>query len=294
VLFVAQGIGFGQGWSFTDRRVPGMSQADVHNPFSRGYVDMTPFGRTRYYSSGPGFYGHSHHGHFHSGLHFGGASYWDYGYYAAPPYRLDLWQPPLLPQPPLAFGGGAGGNLPPIGAGQGGPIAPQLNPAPKPAKPRVANPEAVARAARLLSAGDEQFAAQRYRDANAQYRTATETAGDLVEAFFRRGQALLAMNQYELAGDAFKRGLRLGDKWPQASFDLAELYGENQVAKVSHLEAVAAAAEERPLDGTLLLMVALQLHFDGQQERSLPFFRKAAELLPGDELNLSVVLRPAK
>jgi tetratricopeptide (TPR) repeat protein len=180
------------------------------------------------------------------------------------------------------------------------PPAPNFVPAPQtgeagnvPRIPRAANPEAVARAARYLSAGDEHFAAQRYRDANARYRTATETAPDLVEAFFRQGQALLAGGQFELAAKAFQRGLRLGDNWRQADFNLAELYGDNQVAKTAHLEAVAAAAEDAPQDGALLLLVALQLYFDGQQERSLPFFRRAEALLPEEDLNLEAVLNAA-
>jgi tetratricopeptide (TPR) repeat protein len=159
-------------------------------------------------------------------------------------------------------------------------------------RPRVVNPVSLARAGRFLSTGDEHFAAQRYRDANARYRSATEAAPDLVEAFFRQGQALMALGQFELANRAFQRGLKLGDKWPQADFSLAELYGANQVAKMAHMEALAAAAGDAPQDGTLLLLVALQLYFDGQQDRSLPFFRKAAALLANEELNLDAVLKP--
>lgn len=279
----------------TDRRVPGMQQADVHNPFSPGYVDMTPGGFTRRFSSG-GFSFGSRNFFFGAGSApglWGGPNCFDFGCCAAPPYRLEYWVDPLPPRAPLRVGPLA--NLPGAGAGQGGAglLPPQPNLPEKRTRQRTSSPQAVARAARMLGAGDEHFAAQRYRDANAQYRSATETAS-LTEAFFRRGQALLAMNQYELAGEAFKRGLRLGDKWPQASFGLAKLYGDNQVAKLAHLEALAAAAEDAPHDGTLLLMVGLQLYFDGQGDRAQPFFRKASELLPGDELNLDAVLQPGK
>jgi tetratricopeptide (TPR) repeat protein len=160
-----------------------------------------------------------------------------------------------------------------------------------PLRVKPVNAQALARAGRFLSAGDDHFAAQRYRDANAQYRSATEAAPNLPEAFFHQGQALLAMGQYELAGKAFQRGMKISDNWPRADFNLTNLYGANQVAKAAHMEAVAAAAGDEPRDGTLLLLVGLQLYFDGEQERAMPFFRKAQTLLPGEELNLEAVLQ---
>jgi tetratricopeptide (TPR) repeat protein len=306
--------GFAQsGRSFTDRPVPGMRQMDRHNPFSPGYVDMTPGGYARRQFNGLA-YGAPPYRSYSGGTFFYGSGpvgydylmsepYFNYGYYG--PLDYGYAYAPLAPYP-LAIPAESLFGLGPVlnmlgaaGAAASSPapnvlVAPQPNPVEKlPGRPRASNPEAIARAARFLSAGDEHFAAQRYRDANARYRTATETAPDLVEAFFKQGQALVASGQFELAGKAFKRGLRLGDKWPQARFDLAELYGDNQVAKTAHLEAVAAAAEAAPHDGTLWLLAALQLHFDGQQQRAVPFFRRAAELLPGEELNLAAVLQPA-
>lgn len=282
-----------QGRSFTDRPVPGMRQMDRHNPFSPGYVDMTPGGyaRRQFYAASYGYGSYRDYGSGPVGygcLDF--APCFDDGYcgYDFSPYPL------LIPSESM-FGLGPMMNM--LGAAAATAPAPHVLIAPQakgfdrePGQPRVSNPEAVARAARYLSAGDEHFGAQRYRDANARYRSGTETAPDLVEAFFKQGQALLASGQFDLAGKAFKRGLRLGNKWPQAMFNLADLYGNNQVAKTAHLEAVAAAAEDAPLDGTLWLLVALELHFDGQQERALPFFRRAAELLPDEELNLDAVI----
>jgi hypothetical protein len=293
------------GRSFTDRPVPGMRQMDRHNPFSSGYVDMTPGGyarrqfspcyadfgsRTFFYGSGPADYGYSVWDPCFDYGCYGPACGYDYGPIA--PYPLAIPSESLFGLGPVlnmlgAAGAAASPPVPNVA------IAPDIKPTEKVLKPRTSGAEALARAGRFVSAGDEHFAAQRYRDANARYRTATETAPDLVEAFFRQGQALLAGGQFELAGKAFKRGLRLGSRWPQAQFDLAELYGDNQVARNAHLEAVAAAAENAPQDGTLWLLVALELHFGGQQERALPFFRRAAELLPGEELNLEAVLQPA-
>jgi tetratricopeptide (TPR) repeat protein len=265
------------GRSFTDRPVPGMRQMDRHNPFSPGYVDMTPGGFARRQAAGSTYGFRPGHSHNASAYYYGGMGYdffapepyFDYGYFAPLPW---------LPPDPL-LGLGPAMNAP-------GAAAPQ---APLGPKPRPLNPEALARAGRFLSAGDEHFAAQRYRDANTRYRSATEAAPDLAEAFFRQGQALVAMGQYELAGKAFKRGMKLSDKWPQADFNLTELYAANQVAKTAHLEALAAAAGDNPRDATLLLLVGLQLYFDGQQERSRAFFRKAEPLLAGEALNLDAV-----
>lgn len=279
-------IALSQSGSFTNRPVPGMRQMDRHNPFSRGYVDMTPGGYARRQWFSPG-YGYSQYG--YSTFYYGSAPL-GLGYYYGPPVYFDFG---YYPQP-WDFGYSWSDPYPPIAtAPLPQPLVAPENVEPKlPGKPRPSNPEAVARAARYLTAGDEHFAAQRYRDANARYRTATETAPDLVEAFFRQGQALLATTQYELAGKAFKRGLRLGPKWPQASFDLADLYGANLAAKSAHMEALAAAAGDAPHDGTLWLLVGLELYFDGQRERALPFFRKAASLLAdADELNLDGVLK---
>ncbi len=272
--------------SFTDRPVPGMRQMDRHNPFSPGYVDMTPGGSARRQLYGPG-YGYSFWPTYSSTFYFGGPI--DYGYFEPAPYfGYDYFGPPL------SFDYGAFDAYPIIPWAPPALLPPEQGAA-VPSKPliktRPLNAEALARAGRYLSAGDEHFAAQRYRDANARYRSATEAA-DLVEAFFRQGQALVATGTYELAGKAFKRGMKLSDKWPQANFSLTELYGANQVAKGAHMEALAAAAGDAPHDGTLLLLVGLELYFDGQQERSLPFFRKAEALLAGEGLNLNAVLKP--
>ena len=57
-----------QGGSFTDRPVPGMRQADRHNPFSPGYVDMTPGGyaRRQAFRHGGGFSSFGAHRHFYA------------------------------------------------------------------------------------------------------------------------------------------------------------------------------------------------------------------------------------
>jgi tetratricopeptide (TPR) repeat protein len=162
----------------------------------------------------------------------------------------------------------------------------------RPAEPqvRVSNAEARARAWRFIGFGDTHFSAQRFRDANQRYRSAAEAAPDLVEAHFRQAQALVATGQFDLAARTFKRGMALGPGWPQADFSLTELYGENRLAKTSHLERLALAAEAEPENADLLLVVGMQLYFDGQQERAAPFFRQAATQLADAGLHLDKLI----
>jgi tetratricopeptide (TPR) repeat protein len=300
----------GQSHSFTNRPVPGMRQADRHNPFSPGYVDMTPggFARRNGYYGGSGFsFGYPTGSYYYSPGYgdfygagpsfFGDEGFFNppYGYGYDPGYPLYVAPEALFGQGPIWNGLDALPQANPGANPNGAIVAPRDNPPIKQSpKPRIANAESLARAGRLIGAGDDHFAAQRYRDANERYRNATEAAPDLVEAFFRQGQALLATGLYELAGKAFKRGMKLEPNWSEADFELARLYGENQIAKTAHLEAVAAAAAEQPHDANLLLLVAIQLHFGGQPERARPIFQKAVGRLGDEGLNLDAVLAAAE
>jgi hypothetical protein len=310
-----------QGGSFTDRTVPGMQQADRHNPFSRGYTDMTPGGYARrqaggysgrsypggnYYFGGPSFYG----GYYGPGYFGSAPGYYDggYGYYGGPwdyDYGYGYLPPPLYPLTIPAetlYGPRALWNQLGVGAPVASPttnnilVVPPAKDAARKAvvQPRPVNAETQARAGRMLSTGDDHFVGQRYREANERYRTATETAPDMAEAYFRQGQALVALGQYDLAAKAFQRGLKLGPLWKDAAFKLRDLYGDNELAKTSHMEALAAAAEEQPHDGQLLLLVGLQLYFDGQPDRARPFLERANGILLDDSLHLDAVLKPAK
>jgi hypothetical protein len=286
-----------RGQGFTNRPVPGLSQMDRHNPFSSRYVDMTPGGYARragFLGAGPvGFsIGYSG-GLFCFDGYPGCGDCWPCGYGSAPyDCGYSLAAPIVVPQDPW-FG------LPPPGVFDLGGLAQPAPPAlaaPADAgealEPQVreSNAEARARAWRFLGFGDTHFLAQRFRDANPRYRSATEIAPDLVEAHFRHGQALLATGQFELAARAFKRGMALGPAWTEAEFSLAQLYGENRLAKTSHMERLALAAEQQPENADLLLLVAMQLYFDQQPQRAAPFFRRAATQLAGANLHLDGVL----
>lgn len=157
---------------------------------------------------------------------------------------------------------------------------------------RGTSPESLTLAGKFIGFGDNNFAAQRYNDANQRYKKAAEIAPGLADAYFRQGFALIAMGRYESAVKALKRGLDIEPKWAQYDFRLATLYRDSDMAKRAHLDALAKAATEAPTDVDLLFLVGVFLYFDGQTERAAPFFQRAAQL--GDSPHLKGFLAQGK
>ena len=61
----------------------------------------------------------------------------------------------------------------------------------------------------MIAEGDELFRAQNFHSALQKYKLAASTAPDLAEAFWRKGHALVATHNYDLATTAFKRAIAL-------------------------------------------------------------------------------------
>jgi tetratricopeptide (TPR) repeat protein len=163
---------------------------------------------------------------------------------------------------------------------------PALAPAPEPAppgQPKATNPEQKAKAGKFLTFGDTNFASQKYLAALGRYKTAAQVAPDLGEPYFRQGHTHVALGQYDSAIKAFRRGLRIEGDWTASPFRLEQLYGGDVVAKTGHLENLAKAVEANPFSTDLLTLLGLELFFDGQRERSLPFFERAAQLGGNEE-----------
>jgi tetratricopeptide (TPR) repeat protein len=191
---------------------------------------------------------------------------------------------PLAPSP-LAQGPAA--NL----GGGFGVLAPGAGPAP--ANPRVArtsNGQSMAKAEHMLVIGDEHFRKQKYHDAYQRYKDAATLAPDAADAFFREGLSLLALGKYEQSAKAFKRGLMFQPDWPKSNFRIAKLYGDNLLAKTAHREALAQAATDDPDDPNLLFLLGIDLYFDGQAQRSQPFFARAKALEMGEGHHLRLFL----
>ena len=282
-----------------DRPVPGYQQAERHNPRSPGYADFLPSSRPRRIGGGHG--GHGHGGHHHHGDGGGG---WDDGYYGG-------YGDPWYDYVSYGYGPGYGGYpdgyygryLPPVilsfddlfrqpGWNDGGfAPAPRINivaidppeenlAEAELARPqvRIANAQSEERGRKWLAIGDRYFGQQRYRLAYLRYKDAAESAPSLGEAYLRQAQAMVAAGQYESASAAFQRYLRLEDDLADVPFALGDLYAGQAAAQAAHVEALAVEAENDPGNADLLLLVGMQLHFDGQAERASPFLRQAAEL----------------
>jgi len=143
---------------------------------------------------------------------------------------------------------------------------------------RGTNAQSLARARNFIGYGDARFAKQEYSDAVDRYRSASRSAPQLADAWFRQGFAFIALGRYESAANSFRRGLKLDPGWVQTKFRLSELYGPDEGAKNAHRDALAQAAENNPNDADLLFLLGVHLYCDGQKERAAPFFERAKEL----------------
>jgi tetratricopeptide (TPR) repeat protein len=160
-----------------------------------------------------------------------------------------------------------------------------------PREPRVSNAAARQRAARFMELGDRHFVRGDYLDAYERYKLAVQAAPDLVEAYLRRGQALVALGSYESAVQTFKYAFTLHPDWARSDYRLDRIYGNRRDAKLRHLNALAAAAEEQP-SPELMLLIGAQLYYDGQADRSLKFFERAKELHRGMKLERAAEAPP--
>ncbi|MGE0606024.1 MAG: tetratricopeptide repeat protein [Pirellulales bacterium] len=313
-----------------DQIVPGYSQAEVHDPSSRRYADFLPnngrrFGGlyysggnsgyyssgTGYYGSGPGYYGGPGYGAFFGTIgpvpYYGGYGYgYPYGIGAGYPFGYSNYSyyfgRPAIYSANELWGPNLQGLWNPEGLGVN-PPPPQVNvinlpqaalPRDKPAgrpKVRVSNPESVSRAWRWINLGDKYFVKQEFRQANQRYKNASEAAPDVPETWFRQGQAMVAQGEYTIAATAFKRGLKLEPNMAEAALDLAELYGDLKIAKQSHLESLAEAADKQPDSSDLILLVGLELYFDGQRQRAAAFLEEAARMLQDSDAHLAGIAK---
>lgn len=175
-------------------------------------------------------------------------------------------------------------NLPPVNAAAPPAVAPApADPEPAKSKLRSTNSEWKARAGKFISYGDAQFGKQQYSAAVERYKSAVKTAPDLAESYFRQGFALIAMGHYDSAVKAFRRGLRIRADWSDSPFRLDQIYGNDKLAKTSHLESLAKAVEQSPFDATPLVALGMQIYFNGEPERSEVFFVRAAQLGGNDD-----------
>jgi hypothetical protein len=207
----------------------------------------------------------------YSGLPYGNLPYGNLAlpYYIDP--ALSAWSPlqPPAAQPQAV---NAPANIP-----APAPADPLPTPDPVKSKIRVTNAATKARAGKFIGYGDANFKKQSYLSAAERYKDAARIAPDLADSFLRQGFAFVAMGNYESAARVIRRGLAIRSDWSGSPFRLDQLYGDDRITKTSHIESLAKAAEDNPLDGNLLMLLGLMLYFDGQAERSEPFFAAATQ-----------------
>jgi hypothetical protein len=302
--------------------VPGSRQASVHQPWSPNYLPLLPNQPIQYGSNSSGSTNsHYHHGHSGTSFYFGGGyPAWNYGYgygwggpgYGGYPYgdfgygyfpsyyNGPIILPPVVlpaesmygPQAMKRFIGAdqAPGNTEVIIANK---VEVDRKPPNKPAV-RVTNVAAKERAGKFIAFGDTQFAKQNYNQALERYKLATQAAPDLADCFMRQGFALVAMGHYESAARAMRRGLQIQADWKNSAFQLDQLYGNDGIAKTAHLEALAQAVQDIPQSADLLLLLGLQLFFNGELDRAQPVFERSAQLGGNDDGSIKAFLPKAK
>jgi tetratricopeptide (TPR) repeat protein len=144
-----------------------------------------------------------------------------------------------------------------------------------------------------MAEGDELFRAQNFHFALQKYKLAASAAPNIAECFWRKGHALVATHNYELAAAAFKRAIGLSRDISRGGFRLGELYGGAAMTKFQHLEFLAEWTLARGNSPDGYFLVGLFLHYDGHQPRAEKFFAQAAELAgPGADF-LAAYLRSA-
>lgn len=241
-----------------------------------------------------------------------GSSY-SFGYSCGYPYGYDFWPyyydgyggfglPPLFLSAESLFGPQAMqrfmgiDNRPPLVLRPADPVVVDpIQPADIDqlrAKIKVTNLETKTQARKFLGYGDDYFSTNRFHEAAQRYRTASNLAPDLPEAALREGFAAVAMKQYPAADKAFRRALMLRADWSNTSFKLDTLFPDARI-KSAQFETLARLVDENPDQPTPLFVLAMELYFDSQLQRSAVFFERAAQLGANEDHLLDAILPAA-
>jgi len=290
----------GPGGPTADALSPGFSQNSVHDPFSPKYNALLPSNTgVRTFSTG-GTYGNTFYG---SGFFYGNyyPYYNPYAYgYGYPYYPRRFyggvvpWAAPIIvPVAPVQF---PQVNFPVVNINNNNPVGGFGELAPADAadkarnKPRASTAEAKARATKQIELGDGSFARQSYLDATQHYRSAASAAADLADPLFRQGFSLFALGRYDAAAKMFRKALEMDPNWAASGFRLASLYGDNQLSKGAHLDALAQAVTKGQ-NSDLLFLLGLVLFADEEPDRARPFLLRARDLNVGDAGHIAGFLK---
>jgi len=159
---------------------------------------------------------------------------------------------------------------------------------------RATNQRSFELGGRFLGFGDAHFADGKYAAAYSRYKKAADAAPALADAYFRQGFALIALGNYPQAAKVLKRGLEIAPDWPRSGFHVQGLYGTNPGAKTAHVGALSQAVVDQPHDPDLPFVLGVLVHFDGEPDRAVPLFERAARLTVGSDAHLRAFLGAAQ
>jgi len=135
---------------------------------------------------------------------------------------------------------------------------------------------------KFITFGDARFGDLKYNEALERYHRAARECPKLGDAWLREGFALAAMDKYDQAAKAIRRGLEEKPDWADSNFRLDDVYGNNRVEQAACLDRMVKAAEAEPTNGDLALVVGIHLYCEGKVDQAAPFFRRAAQIQGND------------
>ncbi|MCA9080128.1 MAG: hypothetical protein KDA58_06185 [Planctomycetaceae bacterium] len=138
-------------------------------------------------------------------------------------------------------------------------------------------PEQQIQAIRLVDRGDQDLRKIHYATAALDYRHAVAAARDQAVPRFRLALTDAARSRFREAIDNYKLGLQLDPSWPLHAEPLADLLGDNTLARKYLIHRVADWVAEDIRDPDRLFLLGVILHQDGD-ERSRDVLNTALAL----------------
>jgi hypothetical protein len=140
---------------------------------------------------------------------------------------------------------------------------------------RESNADARERSHRFVEFGDAQLAAGDLATAYDRYKKAAAAAPELAEPYFRQGHTLAALNRFDEAAAAFRRGLDLQPNWPVRGFRLSELYRDKDATRTAVLAAVKNAADAAVDSRDVQFAAGVEFFLDGQPQQAAQYLQRA-------------------
>jgi hypothetical protein len=144
----------------------------------------------------------------------------------------------------------------------------------------------LARAARLLAAGDRDLRAGHFGNAVLRYQDVLAIDRTRDEARFRLATALIADGQYGSAAAILRTALRERPDWPLGPHDVDALFGAAALGQVLHALRVAAQRPDPSPD--VLFDLAYMLYFAGRRDAAAELFRNPPLAGAGEHVQVFV------